>query len=76
MNSQMLMYLWIGVGALFGIILVAYFILQKNNKEAKISNSKENITKTTKKATHTVNNYQELYNKIEEIKKKVGKIWY
>ena len=40
----------------------------KNNKEAKISNSKENITKTTKKATHTVNNYQELYNKIEEIK--------
>ena len=37
----------------------------KNNKKEAISNSKEN---TTKKATHTVNNYQELYNKIEEIK--------
>lgn len=41
---------------------------KNNKKEVKITNSKENITKTTKKSIYTVNNYQELYNKIEETK--------
>ena len=31
----MLMYLMIGVGVLFGIIVIAYIILQKNNKDRK-----------------------------------------
>ncbi len=55
----MLMYLLIGVGALFGIILVAYFILQKNNKEAKYIRQLQEGTKTSTFSTEII--YQKLY---------------
>ena len=35
MNSQMLTYLMIGVGVLFALIVIAFFILKKRDKDTK-----------------------------------------
>lgn len=59
MNSQMLMYLIIGVAALFGAIVIAYIILQKNNKEAKYIRQLQEGTKTSKFSSEIL--YQKLY---------------
>ena len=55
----MLMYLMIGVGILFAIIVVAYFILQKNNKEAKYIKQLQQGTKTSAFSSEIL--YQKLY---------------
>ena len=47
MNSSMITYILIGSGVLFGIILIAFIILQKNNKEAKYIRQLQQGTKTT-----------------------------
>lgn len=59
MNSQMLMYLLIGAGALFAVIVVAYIILQKNNKEAKYIKQLQQGTKTSAFSSEII--YQKLY---------------
>ena len=59
MNSQMLMYLLIGVGALFAIIVLVYIILQKNNKEAKYIRQLQEGTKTSAFSSEIL--YQKLY---------------
>ena len=59
MNSQMLMYLLIGVGALFAVIVVAFIILQKNNKEAKYIRQLQEGTKTSTFSSEII--YQKLY---------------
>ena len=55
----MLMYLMIGVGILFAIIVVAYIILQKNNKEAKYIKQLQQGTKTSAFSSEII--YQKLY---------------
>lgn len=55
----MLMYLMIGVGALFAIIVLAYIILQKNNKEAKYIRQLQEGTKTSAFSSEII--YQKLY---------------
>ena len=55
----MLMYLMIGVGILFGIIIIAFFILQKNNKEAKYIKSLQQGTKSSTFSADVI--YQKLY---------------
>ena len=55
----MLMYLMIGVGALFAIIVVVYIILQKNNKEAKYIRQLQEGTKTSAFSSEII--YQKLY---------------
>lgn len=59
MNSQMLMYLLIGAGVLFAIIVIAYIILQKNNKEAKYIKQLQQGTKTSAFSSEIL--YQKLY---------------
>ena len=55
----MLMYLAIGVGALLGVIIIAYIILQKNNKEAKYIRQLQQGTKTSAFSSEVI--YQKLY---------------
>ena len=55
----MLMYLMIGIGALFAIIVLAYIILQKNNKEAKYIRQLQEGTKTSAFSSEII--YQKLY---------------
>ena len=55
----MLMYLMIGVGILFGIIIIALLILQKNNKEAKYIKSLQQGTKSSTFSADVI--YQKLY---------------
>ena len=55
----MLMYLLIGIGALFAIIVVVYIILQKNNKEAKYIKQLQQGTKTSAFSSEII--YQKLY---------------
>ena len=59
MDSQMLIYLMAGVGALFAIIVVVYIILQKNDKEAKYIRQLQEGTKTSKFSSEIL--YQKLY---------------
>ena len=59
MNSQMLMYVLIGAGALLGIIVVAFLILQKNNKENKYIKQLQQGTKTSTFSSEIL--YQKLY---------------
>ena len=53
------MYLLIGIGALFAIIVVVYIILQKNNKEAKYIKQLQQGTKTSAFSSEII--YQKLY---------------
>lgn len=55
----MLLYLIIGVGVLFGIIVIAYILLRKNNKEEKYIRQLQQGTKTSKFSTEIL--YQKLY---------------
>ena len=55
----MLMYLLIGVGALFAVIVLVYIILQKNNKEAKYIRQLQEGTKTSAFSSEIL--YQKLY---------------
>ena len=59
MDSQMLMYMLMGVGALFAVIVVAFIVLQKNNKEAKYIRELQQGTKTSTFSTEIL--YQKLY---------------
>ena len=59
MNSSMITYILIGSGVLFGIILIAFIILQKNNKEAKYIRQLQQGTKTTSFSSEVL--YQKLY---------------
>ena len=55
----MLMYMMIGIGVLFAGIVVAFLILQKNNKEAKYIRELQQGTKTSAFSSEIV--YQKLY---------------
>ena len=55
----MLMYLLIGVGALFAAVVVIYIILQKNNQEAKYIRQLQEGTKTSAFSSEIL--YQKLY---------------
>ena len=55
----MLMYLMMGAGALFAVIVVAFIILQKNNKEAKYIRQLQQGTKTSALSGEIL--YQKLY---------------
>ena len=59
MDSEMMKYLLCGVGGLFAVIVVLYFIFQKNNKEKKYINSLQQGTKKSQFATEVI--YQKLY---------------
>ena len=59
MNSQMLMYMMIGVGALFAIIVIVFFILKRNNKEEKYIRELQQGTKTSAFSKEII--YQKLY---------------
>lgn len=53
------MYLIIGVGVLFGVIVIAYILLQKNNKETKYIQQLQQGTKTSRFSSEIM--YQKLY---------------
>lgn len=55
----MIMYILIGVGVLFAAIVVAFIILQKNNKERKYIEQLQQGTKTSKFSSEII--YQKLY---------------
>ena len=59
MDNEMLKYLLYGVAGLLAIIILAYVILQKNNKERKYINSLQQGTKKSKFSTEVM--YQKLY---------------
>ena len=59
MNNQMLMYMMIGVGALFAIIVIVFFILKRNNKEEKYIRKLQQGTKTSAFSKEII--YQKLY---------------
>ena len=59
MDSQMLMYMLIIIGVLFAMIVIAYIILQKNNKEQKYIRELQEGTKTSKYSSEVI--YQKLY---------------
>ena len=59
MNSQMLMYMMIGVGALLAIIVIVFFILKRNNKEEKYIRELQQGTKTSAFSKEII--YQKLY---------------
>lgn len=59
MNNQILMYLMIGVGILFGMIVVAYLLLQKRSKEEKYIRQLQEGTKASKFSSEVM--YQKLY---------------
>ena len=59
MDNQILMYLMGGVGILFVAIVVAYIILQKNNKESKYIRQLQEGTKTSTFSSEII--YQKLY---------------
>ena len=59
MNSQMLTYLMIGVGVLFALIVIAFFILKKRDKETKYIQQLQQGTKTSKFSSEIM--YQKLY---------------
>ena len=47
MDNQLLIYIMIGAGVLFSVIVIAYMLLQKNNKEAKYIRQLQQGTKTS-----------------------------
>ena len=59
MNSQMLTYLMIGVGVLFALIVIAFFILKKRDKDTKYIQQLQQGTKTSKFSSEIM--YQKLY---------------
>ena len=59
MNNQMLMYMMIGVGALFAIIVIVFFILKRNNKEEKYIRKIQQGTKTSAFSKEII--YKNLY---------------
>ena len=59
MDNQMLTYLLIGLGVLFAVIVIAYIILQKNNKEKRYIASLQQGTKTSNFSAEVI--YQKLY---------------
>ena len=59
MNTQMLMYLMIGCGVILFAIIVAFVIMQKNNKERKYIEQLRQGTKTSTFSTEII--YQKLY---------------
>lgn len=59
MDSEMMKYLLYGVAGLFVVIIIAYIMLQKNNKEKKYINSLQQGTKKSKFSTEVI--YQKLY---------------
>lgn len=59
MNTQMLMYLMIGCGVILFAIVVAFFIMQKNNKERKYIEQLRQGTKTSTFSMEII--YQKLY---------------
>ena len=59
MDNQMLTYLLIGVGVLFAVIVIAYIILQKNNKEKRYIASLQQGTKASNFSAEVI--YQKLY---------------
>ena len=65
MNSQMLTYLMIGVGVLFALIVIAFFILKKRDKDTKYIQQLQQGTKTSKFSSEII--YKKILN---ESKKK------
>ena len=59
MNNQMLMYVLIGAGVLLGIIVIAFIILQKNNKKQKYIRQLQQGTKKSSFSSEVM--YQKLY---------------
>ena len=59
MNDEMLKYLIIGVGILFGLVVIAFFVLKKNDKEAKYIKSLQQGTKSSTFSADVI--YQKLY---------------
>ena len=59
MNTQMLMYLMIGCGVILFAIIVAFIVMQKNNKERKYIEQLREGTKTSTFSTEIL--YQKLY---------------
>lgn len=59
MSQDMLMYMLIGVGILFAIIVIAFLVINKNNKEKKYIMQLQAGTKTSKFSSEVT--YQKLY---------------
>ena len=59
MNNNTIMYLMIGAGALFAIIVIAFIILRRNNKEEKYIRQLQQGTKTSAFSKDVI--YQKLY---------------
>ena len=59
MNNQMLMYVLIGAGVLLGIIVIAFIILQKNNKKQKYIRQLQQGTKKSSFSSEVM--YHKLY---------------
>ena len=59
MDGQMLQYLLIGVGTLFAIVVILYFILQRKNRDQLYMNRLQHGTKKSKFSVDVV--YQKLY---------------
>ena len=59
MDNQLLIYIMIGAGVLFSVIVIAYMLLQKNNKEAKYIRQLQQGTKTSSFSLEVM--YQKLY---------------
>ena len=59
MSQDMLLYMLIGVGVLFAVIVIAFLIINKNNKDRKYIMQLQAGTKTSKYSAEVV--YQKLY---------------